>query len=183
MTEKRCYKCGKEITNSYYQLKQGYLCFNCGKEIVNLLSRKNDDSNKNQIQKERLIRKWVDKNFPYHYYTYGPDGKPIEYKKRRNKMIEYYVYEIQAFAWSDFEHHILLHKNEFTADEFFRMIERAKHKAKKARDAVIGIPSMYFPDDVIEILKKDYGFIESKHLVAHVGTYYTSKCEVEINDC
>ena len=30
---------------------------------------------------------------------------------------EYYLYELQAFAYSDFEHHLLLHKEKFSRIE------------------------------------------------------------------
>ena len=41
-----------------------------------------------------------------------------------------FVYEIQAFAYSDFEHHILLHEKEFSKIEFRKMIEKARQKAQ-----------------------------------------------------
>ena len=92
---------------------------------------------------------------------------------------KYYVYEIQAFAYSNFEHYIILHKTKFSKIEFRKMIEKARQKAKAITETDIEFWKYYYPITFIEILKEDYGFIESNHLVAHVGCDYDDICEVE----
>lgn len=95
-----------------------------------------------------------------------------------------FVYEIQAFAYSDFTHWTLLHERQFTRTEFRKMIEKARQKAKPKPDKTGMIPVRFpsYPVDVIEVLKEDYGFIESEHLIGHVGCHYDDICEVIEND-
>lgn len=46
-----------------------------------------------------------------------------------------YVYEIQAFAYSDFEHRILLHEKKFNKITFRKMIEKSRQKAKEKSES------------------------------------------------
>ena len=48
-----------------------------------------------------------------------------------------FIYEIQAFAYSNFEHYILLHEKQFNKIQFRKMIEKSRQKAKqKAEDTM-----------------------------------------------
>ena len=94
-----------------------------------------------------------------------------------------FIYEIQAFAYSDFEHYILLHEKQFTKIEFRKMIEKSRQKAKqKAVESDEFYWSYNYPESFIKFMKEDYGFVESEHLVAHVGSYFDDKCEVNMNE-
>ena len=91
------------------------------------------------------------------------------------------VYEIQAFAYSDFEHYILLHEKSFSKIEFRKMVEIARRKCKERCDSSFDtFLNAYYPRDVIEVLKQEFGFVESDHLVAYVGCDYDSVCEVDL---
>ena len=93
------------------------------------------------------------------------------------------IYEIQAFSYSQFEHHILLHEQEFSDVEFRKMIEIARQKAKRRMDEDEDFYWKHnYPDDVIEILKEDYGFEDSRHMVAYVGCGYDDRCAVGKED-
>lgn len=92
-----------------------------------------------------------------------------------------FVYEIQAFAYSDFMHHVLLHEKEFSKVEFRKMIEKARQKAKKIADESFNTWLRYnYPMNFIKILKEDYGFVDSKHMVGYVGCDFNDKCTVEL---
>ena len=94
-----------------------------------------------------------------------------------------FVYEIQAFAYSDFEHHILLHEKEFSKIEFRKMIEKARQKAKKiAEESFDNCLRYSYPYNVIRILKEDYGFVDSEHIIAYVGCDFDDRCEVMYDD-
>ena len=94
-----------------------------------------------------------------------------------------FVYEIQAFAYSDFEHHILLHEKEFSKIEFRKMIEKARQKAKKiAKESFDNFLRYSYPYNVIRILKEDYGFVDSEHIIAYVGCDFDDRCEVRYDD-
>ena len=94
-----------------------------------------------------------------------------------------FIYEIQAFAYSNFEHYILLHEKQFNKIQFRKMIEKSRQKAKQKADENDEFYWMYdYPENVIKFMKEDYGFVESEHLVAHVGSYFDDKCEVNINE-
>ena len=98
-------------------------------------------------------------------------------------MSEMFIYEIQAFAYSNFEHHILLHEKKFSKREFRKMIEIVRQKAKNRMEWDDDYFWKYaYPDNFIKFLKEDFGFIESEHLVAHVGCDYDDICKVELND-
>ena len=93
---------------------------------------------------------------------------------------KYYVYEIQAFAYSDFMHHILLHEKQFSDIKFRKMIEKSRQKAKELSETTEDFYWKYnYPMNVITLLKKDYGFIDSEHLVGYVGCHFDDICEVE----
>ena len=97
-------------------------------------------------------------------------------------MTEMFIYEIQAFAYSDFQHHILLHEKKFTEIEFRKMIEIARQKAKNRMETDDDFFWKYnYPDNFIKFLKEDFGFIESKHLVAYVGCDFDDICEVGLD--
>lgn len=92
-----------------------------------------------------------------------------------------FVYEIQAFAYSDFEHYILLHEKEFNKIEFRKMIEKARQKAKKIADKSFDTWLRHrYPINFIKILEEDYGFVDSKHLVGYVGCDFNDICDVEL---
>ena len=98
-------------------------------------------------------------------------------------MTEMFIYEIQAFAYSDFQHHILLHEKKFTEIEFRKMIEKSRQKAKNRMETDDDFYWKYnYPDNFIKFLKEDYGFVESEHLVAHVGCHFDDICEVDLDD-
>ena len=40
-----------------------------------------------------------------------------------------FIYEIQAFAYGNFEHYILLHEKQFNKTQFRKMIEKSRQKA------------------------------------------------------
>lgn len=97
-------------------------------------------------------------------------------------MTEMFIYEIQAFAYSDFEHHILLHEKKFSKIEFRKMIEIARQKAKAKSEQVDDFYWRYaYPENFIKFLKEDFGFMESKHLVAYVGCDFDDICEVNLD--
>ena len=94
-----------------------------------------------------------------------------------------FIYEIQAFAYSDFQHYILLHEKQFNKIQFRKMIEKSRQKAKqKAKENDEFYWSYNYPENFIKFMKEDYGFVESEHLVAHVRSYLDDKCEVNNND-
>ena len=94
-----------------------------------------------------------------------------------------FVYEIQAFAYSDFEHHILLHEKEFSKIEFRKMIEKARQKAKKiAEESFDNFLRYSYPYNFIRILKEDYGFVDSEHIIAYVGCDFDDRCEMGYDD-
>lgn len=74
-----------------------------------------------------------------------------------------YIYEIQAFAYSDFEHYIIGHTNKYTPTEFQEMVEKAAAKVKLKRNM------WDYPNHVLTILKNDYGFVELDYPVCHIG--------------
>jgi len=93
------------------------------------------------------------------------------------------IYEIQAFSYSQFQHHILLHEEKFSEVQLRKMVEIAKQKAKKRMTYDDDFYWKHnYPDDVIAILKEDYGFKSSEHLVAYVGCDYDDKSAVERSD-
>lgn len=93
-----------------------------------------------------------------------------------------YIYEIQAFAWSDFQHDILTHTRKFSKEELEEIILEARRKLE-LRERCLGYrDSFNYPNDLIGILKREYGFKESNHLVAYVGCYATDKIAVEVED-
>ena len=98
-------------------------------------------------------------------------------------MTKLFVYEIQAIAYSDFQHHILLHEKEFSKIEFRKMIEKARQKAKQIADKSFNTWLRYnYPDNFIRILKEDYGFVDSEHIIAYVGCNFDDICEVRYDD-
>ena len=106
----------------------------------------------------------------------------IGYKKG-GKMTEKFIYEIQAFAYSNFEHHILLHEKEFSAIEFRKMIEIARQKAKNLHEKDDDFYYRYnYPENVIAIMIKEFGFVKSEHLTAHVGCDFNDVCDVELEE-
>ena len=93
------------------------------------------------------------------------------------------IYELQAFAYSDFEHYILLHEEQFNEVQFRKMVEIARQKAKQKMEEDDDYYWKYnYPENVIDILKEDYGFKGSEHLVAYVGCDYADKCNVRRED-
>lgn len=95
-------------------------------------------------------------------------------------MSEKYIYEIQAFSYSQFEHHILLHTKQFSKTEFRKMIEIARQKAKELQKNDDDFFWRYnYPNDVVSILEEDFGFVRSDHLIAHVGCTHDDICRVE----
>lgn len=96
-----------------------------------------------------------------------------------------FIYEIQAFAYSNFEHYILLHEKQFNKTQFRKMIEKSRQKAiAKTIESDEFYWKYNYPRNFIYFMKKDYGFKESKHLVADVGCDLRDICEVNMNeDC
>ena len=91
-----------------------------------------------------------------------------------------FIYEIQAFAYSDFEHYILLHEKQFSKIELRKMIEKSRQKAiQKIKESDDFYWKYNYPRNFIQFMIEDYGFEYSKHLVAIVGGNLTDKCEVE----
>lgn len=91
-----------------------------------------------------------------------------------------FVYEIQAFAYSDFEHHILLHEKQFNKIQFRKMIEKSRQKAKqKTKESDEFYWKYNYPENFIRFMKEDYGFLDSEHLVCYVGCDFDDICEVE----
>ena len=87
----------------------------------------------------------------------------------------FYVYELDAFAYSDFETHVLIHEKKFNKTEFRKMIEISRQKAKKKYKSYKGkwVSRMeYYPTDLIRILIEDYGFKKPEILIADVGCHY-----------
>lgn len=94
-----------------------------------------------------------------------------------------FVYEIQAYAYSDFESHILLHEKLFTAEEFMEMIEICRVKSKEIINNKWKIKfGYYYPNLVIKFLVEDFNFKFSEHLIAYVGCSYEDSVEVELNE-
>lgn len=94
-----------------------------------------------------------------------------------------FIYEIQAFAYSNFEHYILLHEKQFNKTQFRKMIEKSRQKAiAKTIESDEFYWKYNYPRNFIYFMKKDYGFIESEHLVADVGCDLRDICEVNINE-
>lgn len=92
-----------------------------------------------------------------------------------------FVYEIQAFAYSDFMHHVLLHEKEFNEIKFRKMIEIARQKAIKLMEENDDFFWKYnYPMNFIKVLKDDFGFVDSKHLVGYVGCDFNDNCTVEL---
>ena len=93
-----------------------------------------------------------------------------------------FVYEIQAFAYSDFEDYILVHEKQFTETEFRKMIEIARQKAKKKMITDDDFFWKYnYPDNFIHFLKEDFGFKDSEHLVAYTGCDFDDVATVEVS--
>lgn len=94
-------------------------------------------------------------------------------------MTKKFIYEIQAFAYSDFEHHILVHEKKFTEIEFRKMIEIARQKAKKKAKEDDGYFWKYkYPDNFIKFLKEDFGFESPEYLIGYVGCTFDDSCEM-----
>ena len=93
-----------------------------------------------------------------------------------------YIYEIQAFAWSDFQHDILTHTKKYTKEELEEIILEARSKLKIDRNILGHKDSSNYPNDLIGILKREYGFKKSNHLVAYVGCYASDKIAVEVEE-
>ena len=91
-----------------------------------------------------------------------------------------YIYEIDAFAYSMFEHHILVHEKEFSKQAFTKMIELARQKVIKEKDDKVSWSS--YPDDFIRVLINDYGFQYSNHLTAYVGGGHKDTVKVDYED-
>ena len=91
-----------------------------------------------------------------------------------------YIYEIQAFAYSDFEHHILLHKEKFSDKELEEMIEKARKETCPEYDEY-GLRKKWvnYPDEFIRYLINEFGFEYSKHKVVYVGCGYKDKISIE----
>ena len=94
-----------------------------------------------------------------------------------------FIYEIQAFAYSDFEHHILVHEKQFTQIEFRKMIEIARQKAKKkAKEDDEYFWTYNYPDNFIKFLKDDFGFKDPEYLIGYVGCNFDDPCEMIIHE-
>ena len=91
---------------------------------------------------------------------------------------KFYVYEIQAFDYSDFAHYILLHEKQFSEKEFKEMIDAARKKTCPPEDEWGLREYVDYPTVFIRALKEDFGFVESEHLVAYVGCDYGDECRV-----
>ena len=70
-------------------------------------------------------------------------------------MTKMFIYEIQAFAYSDFQHHILLHEKKFSKIEFRKMIEIARQKAKAKMEQDDFYWRYNYPDNFIKFLKRN----------------------------
>ena len=91
-----------------------------------------------------------------------------------------YIYELQAFGYSDFEHYILTHNIKFSKEEFQKVVTTARKKAMYESD--VNPYNFFYFSKVINVLKKDFGFKESNHLIADCGCNMSHKVEVERND-
>jgi hypothetical protein len=96
-------------------------------------------------------------------------------------MNKKYIYEIQAFAYSDFEHWILTHEKRYTKKEFLKIVEKARSEIKMDRDAFLHKTSTCYPYDLINKLTTEYGFKHSDHPIVDVGCYGSDKLTLE--DC
>ena len=94
-----------------------------------------------------------------------------------------FIYEIQAFAYSDFEHHILVHEKKFTQIEFRKMIEIARQKAaKKAEEDDEYYWNYNYPDNFIKVLKDDFGFKSPEYLIGYVGCNFDDAVEMILHE-
>ena len=90
------------------------------------------------------------------------------------------IYEIQAFAYSDFEHHILLHKEKFTEEELTEMIDKAREETRPEYDEYGLLKNwVNYPDEFIRYLINEFGFEYSKHKIIYVGCGNKDKLEFE----
>lgn len=91
-----------------------------------------------------------------------------------------YIYEIQAFAYSDFEHHILLHKEKFLDKQLEEIIEKARKETRPEYDEY-GLRKTWvnYPDEFIRYLVDEFGFEYSNHKVVYVGCGYKDEIEIE----
>lgn len=88
-----------------------------------------------------------------------------------------YVYGIEAYAYSDFEYHILTHKTKISDKEFMDIIKKAQVlcKTKKYVDN-----NMFFdyPNNMVACLCKEFGFEAPNFPCVYIGVSSDSKCNV-----
>ena len=86
-----------------------------------------------------------------------------------------YIYVIEAYAYSDFETHILSHKTSMSKKMFFNLVK----KAQKLCETTNYIPNKPYKDyaaNMIACLCKVYGFEKFDYPLVHIGVSPKSKC-------
>ena len=90
-----------------------------------------------------------------------------------------FVYEVQSHEYAEFTHHVLLHDEKFSEEEFLKIVEIAREHVKPDEDDFEAYVNSKYPEDVIDALVEEFDFVVSKHPVIHVGYDFDSSCNIK----
>lgn len=91
-----------------------------------------------------------------------------------------YIYVIDAYAYSDFERHILSHKSSMSKKTFFDIVK----KAQKLCETKKYTQRRYYDysENMIACLCQEFGFEQLDYPVVHIGCNTKSKCSMFDSD-
>lgn len=92
-----------------------------------------------------------------------------------------YIYVLEAYAYSDFETHILSHKTSMSKKMFFKIVKKAQELCA-TKNYVNNSLHVDYVSNMIVCLCKEFGFEQFDYPCIHIGCSPKSSCTMFVDD-
>ena len=93
--------------------------------------------------------------------------------------VKRFIYVVEAYAYSDFETHILTHNENYTVEEFKQIVENAQKRTKTVSDTI----AYDYSSKLLHLLITDYGFEYFNYPCVHIGCDESYAVEYGYSPC